>query len=116
MSDLTPIIQDDGEEDEDGVEILPPIKRPSVSMTMEPSPDIGPALTELRDRLQDVLAVPSDKWPESREIELRVQFALVPTGIKAIVRNVSPDRGLEKRLDGPLQGGIPFPGEGMKNE
>lgn len=88
MSDLIPIAQED--EDEEGVEILPPVQRPSVSMTMEPSPDISAAVTVLRERIFDTLAVPSDKWPKNREVELRVQFALVPTEIKAIVRNVSP--------------------------
>lgn len=87
MNDLTPIIQQ--EEDEEGVEILPPIKRPSVSMMVAPSPDIGPALTELRDRLQDVLGIPSQDWPVDRQVVLEVQFTIAPSAIKATVTNIA---------------------------
>lgn len=75
--------------DDGHVEILPPARSPAVSMNVAPSPDIGPALAGLRDHLAEVLAIPSEAWPMGREVELRLSFALVPTEVVAVVKNVS---------------------------
>ena len=77
------------EDDEQGVEILPPARSPDISMALVSSPDIGGALAEFRDRLRDVLEIPLEACPPGREIVLEVQIAVIPTSVKATVRNSS---------------------------
>lgn len=84
MSDETPISHDD-----DGIEILPPAQTLPVSAELDPSPAFGGALAEFRDRLHDALAIPPEAYLPGREVVLEVKIALVPTFVKATIRNSS---------------------------
>jgi len=74
----------------DEPEILPPVRSPKVSVALVPAPDICAAVSVLRERVEEVLTISSDQWPDGREVELRLKFAVVPTEIMAVVKNTTP--------------------------
>jgi len=72
------------------VEMLEPqvVDTNSMQIAFVATPNLGGIVSDLRGKLMDALSIPGDRWPSNRRVTMKVEIALVPLGISAVIENI----------------------------
>lgn len=76
----------DPEEPDDASVMPSTLPPPDATVVLVPTPPLDGVMAGIGSRVQQLLEISTEQWPDDREVCLEVDIALVPTSVRVIVR------------------------------